>query len=218
VERKDAPLADLLEPVEGASVQDLRDACLRELRGWTVVAPVELARALIAAGARPRRHARLMTHDLRELPAAVDARIVPLTAGAAGLMPAHRAAYGPDHPDHAIASQDDPLGALLSGQLVGPLLACSRMAVVDDAIAGAAIVNDFPGEPPVAGPWLSEIFRDPAHRGVGRALLRAVLTAAAADGHPALGLVVSHGNPAAELYLAEGFRTVREDISVDVPG
>jgi GNAT superfamily N-acetyltransferase len=199
-------------------VLDLRDACLRELGGWTVFEQVELARALFAAGARPRRHATLMTHSLREVPAETDPRVVALSAGAAVLMPAHRTAYGPDHPDHAIASQDDPLGRLLSGELVGPLLECSRMAVVEGAVVGAALVNDFAGEPPEAGPWLSEIFRDPEHRGVGRALLRGVLTAAAADGQKALGLVVSHGNPAERLYRAEGFAIVREDISVDVPG
>jgi GNAT superfamily N-acetyltransferase len=182
------------------------------------VAPVELARALLDAGATKRRHARLMTYDLREVPAEVDPRVVPLTVGAAELMPAHRAAYRPDHPDYEFAAQADPLGALFDGTGDGPLLACSRMAVVGGAIVGAAIVNDFPGAPPSAGPWLAELFRDPAYPGIGRALLRGALTAAAADGHPALGLAVTGANPAAELYLAEGFTTVREDISVDVPG
>jgi GNAT superfamily N-acetyltransferase len=159
-----------------------------------------------------------MTHDLRAAPAEIDPRVVPLTAGVTELMPAHRRAYRPDHPDYAVAAQEDPLGGLLSGELIGPVLACSRMAVVDGAVVGAAIVNDFPGEPPDAGPLLGEIFRDPSYPGIGRALLRGVLTAAAADHHSALLLFVSGGNPAAELYLAEGFTVVREDISVDVPG
>jgi GNAT superfamily N-acetyltransferase len=187
------------------------------MRGWIVVAPVALARALIEAGATERRRARLMTHDLRVVPAEADPRVMALTADAQELLPAHRAAYGPDHPDHAIASGPDPIGRLLSGELVGPLLAASRMAVVEGRVVGAAILNHFPGEPPHAGPWVSELFRDPAVPGIGRALLRGALTAAAADGLPALGLVVSAGNPAGELYLEEGFRTVREDISVIVP-
>ena len=48
-------------------------------------------------------------------------------------------------------------------------------------------------------------------------LLRGALAAAAADGLPALGLVVTGGNPAGGLYEDEGFETVREDISVTMP-
>ena len=195
----------------------MRDACLRDLRGWTVIAPVELAHALIAAGGERRRHATLMTHDLRDVPAEVDPRVVPLTASAQELLPSHRAAYRPGHPDYELASEEDPLGPLMAGEVIGPMLPCSRMAVVDGAPVGAALVHDFPGEPPHAGPWLAELFRDPAHRGVGRALLRGVLTAAAAHRLPALGLVVSGGNPAVALYLAEGFRALREDIGVFIP-
>jgi GNAT superfamily N-acetyltransferase len=181
------------------------------------VAPVDLARELIAAGATQRRHARLMTHDLRDVQTHVDPRVVPLRASAGELLPSHRAAYRPDHPDYAIARAQDPIGKLLNGELVGPLLDASRMAVVDGRIVGAAIVNDFPGDPPSAGPWLSELFRDPAVPGIGRELLRGALAAAAADGLPALGLAVSGGNRAGELYLEEGFETVREDISVTMP-
>lgn len=182
------------------------------------MAPIELAPALIAAGARQRRHATLMTHSLRAVPAQTDPRVVPLTVDAEELLPSHRAAYRPDHPDYAFAQDTSAIAKLLRGELVGPLLACSRMAVVDDHVVGAVIVNRFPGEPPHAGPWVSELFRDPAHRGIGRALLRGALTAAASDRLQALGLVVSGGNPAAGLYRDEGFTVVREDISVDLSG
>ena len=91
------------------------------------------------------------------------------------------------------------------------------MAVVDGRVVGAAILNQFPGEPPAAGPWLSELFREPGVPGIGRELLRGALAAAAADGLPALGLVVTGGNPAVGLYEDEGFATVREDISVTMP-
>jgi hypothetical protein len=182
------------------------------------VAPVELARALIDAGATPRRHARLMTHDLRDVPAQVDPRVVALKASADELLPSHQLAYQPDHPDYEMSRDTAAIGKLLRGELVGPLLGASRMAVHEDRIVGAAILNDFPGKPPDAGPWLSELWRDPAVPGIGRELLRGSLAAAAADGLPALGLVVSGGNPAGELYLDEGFRTVREDISITLPG
>jgi GNAT superfamily N-acetyltransferase len=159
-----------------------------------------------------------MSHDLRDVRADVDPRVVALLASPEELLPSHAAAYRPDHPDYAIAKDTSAIGQLLRGELVGPLLGASRMAVVGGRIVGAAILNDFPGEPPYAGPWLSELFRDPAVPGIGRELLRGALAAAAADGLPALGLVVSAGNPAGELYLEEGFRTVREDISVTLPG
>jgi ribosomal protein S18 acetylase RimI-like enzyme len=188
------------------------------MRGWIVVAPVELARALIDAGATQRRHARLMTHDLRDVPTDVDPRVVALSATEEELIPSHHAAYRPDHPDYQLSRDHAAIGQLLRGELVGPLLPASRMAVVDGRVAGAVILNLFPGEPPHAGPWVSEVFRDPAFPGLGRALLRGALAAAAADGLPALGLVVTGGNPAIGLYEDEGFRTVREDISVTLPG
>ena len=37
----------MIEPEPGATVDELLEACLRELRGWIVVAPVELGRALL---------------------------------------------------------------------------------------------------------------------------------------------------------------------------
>jgi hypothetical protein len=183
-----------------------------------VVAPVELARRLIAAGAVQRRHARLMTHDLRDVPTHIDPRVVSLDASPEDLLPSHAAAYRPGHPDYALSRDTSAIAKLLRGELVGPLLDASRMAVDGGRIVGAAIVNEFPGDPPHAGPWLSELFRDPGVPGIGRELLRGTLAAASADGLPALGLVVSGGNPAGGLYLDEGFRTVREDISVTLPG
>jgi GNAT superfamily N-acetyltransferase len=213
--RDGQPIADLLEPEQGVSVAELRDACLRELRGWIVVAPVELGYALLAVGAKKRRHARLMSHDLRAVPAEVDPRVVALTAAPEELEAAHRSAYRPDHPDFEMSKDRGALGRLLRGELVGPLLGASRMALDGDGVVvGAAILNDFAGEPPEAGPWLSELFRNPRVPGIGRQLLRGALTAAAADGLPALGLAVTGGNPAIGLYEDEGFRTLREDISV----
>ena len=182
-----------------------------------MVANVELARTLIEAGAAQRRHARLMTHDLRDVPRDIDPRVVPLTASEQELLPSHQAAYRPGHPDYELSREDAAIGMLLRGELVGPLLPASRMAVVDGRVVGAAILNQFPGEPPSAGPWLSELFREPGVPGIGRQLLRGALAAAAADGLPALGLVVTGGNPAVGLYEDEGFATVRDDISVTMP-
>jgi ribosomal protein S18 acetylase RimI-like enzyme len=52
-------------------------------------------------------------------------------------------------------------------------------------------------------------------RGVGRALLRAVLAAARDAGVPAVSLSVERANLAARLYAAEGFRVVGSDVDAD---
>ena len=117
-----------------------------------------------------------MTHDLRDVPAEVDPRVVPLTVGAPELMPVAPARLPARAPGLRVRQRRPTRSARCSpASVVGPLLACSRMAVVDGRVAGAAIVNAFPGEPPTAGPWLAELFRDPAYPGIGRALLRGAL-------------------------------------------
>ena len=92
-------------------------------------------------------------------------------------------AYPADHPDAfdgdeaAAVSQ---LRAIARGELLGLMMAESRIALVDGRIAGACLVVDRPGDPPHSGPWVIDIFRDPdcPVRGVGTALLGAVLRAA----------------------------------------
>ena len=49
-------------------------------------------------GAAQRRHARLMTHDLRDVPGDVDPRVVPLAAEQELLPASHPAPTGPGHP------------------------------------------------------------------------------------------------------------------------
>lgn len=214
-ERHGVPLADVLEPC--AALEDVTEAVLRELPGWLVAGPPELGAALLTAGAQARRHAHVLTHALRDVPAAADPRVVALTASPQELRPAHDAAYGPGHPDHEFAIRGG-LGALMEGGIVGPVLPCSRMAVVDGRIAGAAIVCASDGRPPLGGPWLAELFREPGRAGVGAALLRGALAAAALDGLPAMGLAVTEGNRARGLYEELGFELVRTTVTVRVPG
>ncbi len=52
-------------------------------------------------------------------------------------------------------------------------------------------------------------------RGVGRALLQALVDAARAEGHGRLALSVEHDNFARSLYRDEGFATVATDGSRD---
>ena len=183
-----------------------------------MVAHVELARKLIEAGAAQRRHARLMTHDLRDVPWDIDPRVVPLTASEQELLPSHQAAYRPDHP--GLRSSRARTRRSASCCAASSSGRCWRQpdGVVDGRIVGAAILNDFPGDPPAAGPWLSELFREP------RASPASAASCCAArwprpppTGSPALGLVVTGGNSAAASTRTRASRTVREDISVTMP-
>ncbi len=81
------------------------------------------------------------------------------------------------------------------------------------------IITDRPGSPPHGGTWITELFRDPdpEYAGTGRALLQRGLVLAAAAGVSAVGLVVSAGNPAKELYLDLGFDPVTSSVSLVLP-
>jgi GNAT superfamily N-acetyltransferase len=103
--------------------------------------------------------------------------------------------------------------------LAGPLLDCSRLAVdAGRTVHAAAIITGLEGEPPFGGPWVAECFRDrdPRYAGAGRALLEHVLVQATRDGLHTLGLAVTHGNRARELYLELGFREIFTALSVDL--
>lgn len=228
-EREGRPLADVVELEPGVTVQDAVPAIGAELAGWRVAGGVALGRALVAAGATPRRHAHVMSRDLVRDPAPAQWLEPPLPAGfrlqrlartGAELAAAHAAAYPPDHPDVASIPPDPAAehDELIAGTLMGPLLDCSGVAVTDDgAVAAAIFVNATPGTPPLGGPWVSDIFRDPAVPGLGSALLRRALALATRDGLPALGLAVTHANAGAmRVYADHGLVDVLETFSVDV--
>jgi hypothetical protein len=207
----------------GVAPRPAAAAVMAELRGRLLCHDVALGEALVAAGGRAGRHAELLSHDLRDLPAPARApdgvRIVPVDRSAADLAAAFRAAYAADHPDFRTHPYpEDPaleLAPLLDGRMVGPLLGASALAVDGAGRAvGAALVNRAAGTPPEAGPWLSQLFRSPDHPGTGRTLLCHVLGALAGAGEEALGLAVTHGNPAERLYRALGFRRVHSVFNV----
>jgi GNAT superfamily N-acetyltransferase len=109
------------------------------------------------------------------------------------------------------------LDELMSGSLLGPLLRCSGLAVGEDgAVVGAILVNGKPGEPPDAGPWISDVFRHPDVPGVGGALLRRALAIATRDRLSAVSLAVTHTNPAMAIYAALGFEDVLDVLNVEV--
>lgn len=56
---------------------------------------------------------------------------------------------------------------------------------------------------------------DARRAGIGRALLRAMAAQARAEGVTRISLSVEHGNPAADLYRSEGWRTVISESDAD---
>lgn len=211
--------ADLFRREPGVSVDRAARAVLTQLRGMRVAGDVGLGRALVAAGGHATRHGHLMTHDLAQRPQTRELpgyRLTDVDRPAADLLDANLAAYGPGHPDH----RDEPretahaeLQSHLDGTLYGPLLAGSGLALRDETVVGAILLGTLPGDPPLCGPWVLDLFRHPEHPGVGRALLERALALA---GGPALGLMVTERNPARRLYEQLGFRHVLTAMVVQI--
>jgi GNAT superfamily N-acetyltransferase len=223
LEREGAVYADLFARAPGVTVDRAAEAVLAQLRGMRIAGDEPLGRALIAAGGTPIRHAHLMSRDLAVDPAPPrwpdppGARLTDVDRPAADIVDAFRAAYPPGHPDH----RDEPrersqadLETWISGRDFGPLLAGSGLAVArDGSVAGAILLGTLPGDAPENGPWVIELFRHPAHRGVGRPLLQRALALATV---PTLGLIVTEGNPARALYEDVGFRHVLTTVVVQI--
>jgi len=217
-ERDGSLYADLFEREPGVSADRAARAVLGQLRGWRIAGDEQLGRALVTAGGRALRHAHLMSHDLAVRPRWWNPpgyRLTDVDRPATDLVGAYRAAFAPGHVDHRDEPRESTIATLeshVSGAEFGPPLRGSGLAVAEDGtVAGAILLGILPGEPPLNGPWLIEVFRHPAHRGVGRALCERALALADV---PALGLMVTEGNPARGLYEDLGFRLVRTALVV----
>jgi GNAT superfamily N-acetyltransferase len=212
--------ADLFEREPGVSPERAARAVLEQLAGWRIAGDEALGSELIAAGGRPLRHAHLMSHDMAVRPPWREPpgyRLTDVDRPAADLVGAYRAAFGPGHVDHRDEPPERSLADLeshLSGREFGPLLRGSGLAIAAGGeVVGAILLGMLPGDPPLNGPWVIEVFRDPAHRGVGRALCERALALADV---PALGLLVTEGNPARGLYEDLGFRLVHTALVVQI--
>lgn len=215
-ERGGALYADLFRREPGVSAERAARAVLADLRGMRIAGDEALGRELIAAGGTATRHGHLMSHDLNERPAwqaPEGYRLTEVDRPAGDLIDAYLAAFPAGHVDHRPDPRPD-LEKDLTGAEYGPLLRGSGLAVgADGAVVGAILLGTLPGVPPLNGPWVIELFRHPAHRGIGRALLERAL--ALVDG-PALGLMVTEGNPARALYEQLGFRLVHTALVVQI--
>jgi GNAT superfamily N-acetyltransferase len=219
--RDGVPMADLFDREPGVGVEDAARAVLADLRGWRIAADEELGRALVAAGGTVRRHGHLYSFDLRrDRPSTWDTppgvRLTDIDRPMRELIPSRTAAYPPGHPDHGFLPEDmeDELHRYVHGGEFGPILRGSGLAIVNGAVVGGIIVTAIPGDPPRNGPWVIDVWRDPALPGVGRALLQRALALAPVD---TLGLLVTDGNDAARRsYERLGFKLLDSRLVVQL--
>ena len=124
---------------------------------------------------------------------------------------AFRAYGGRRWPSEAEAAA--AMAGVAGGQSLGPLLDCSVLASRDEAVVGACLVIDKAGEPPRAGPWLLDIFRDlddPA-RGIGSAMLAYAARSARSASLAALTTEVDEADERRWAFLLRlGFRRLPE--------
>ncbi len=96
----------------------------------------------------------------------------------------------------------------------------SSLAIIDNGTPIAAIIISLrDGLPPFGGPWISEIWVEPKHQGQGIAkyLIAHAQVKLKADGYSSLGLAVTNGNQAKQLYENTGFTIVKEFWTLAVP-
>jgi len=223
VERDHAAYADMFVREPGVAIELVVETLLAELRGMRIAGDGALGRELIAAGGKPVRHAHVLSRDLVADPAPArwteppEVRLTDVDRPASDLVDTFRAAYPPGHPDHRDEPPERSLADLegwIAGHEFGPLLTGSGLAVTaEGTVAGAILLGTTPGDPPDNGPWVIELFRHPACRGVGRPLLERALALATV---PTLGLAVTEGNPARALYEELGFMLARTTLVVEI--
>ncbi len=231
--RDGTPIADLACIVRGRSAADAAHAAIAQLPAWLLATEdTTLAAALVRSGAAPKRHAIVMQCDLRiNAPVLdVDSRFTcvdlpdsPADPQWTAILPSWRAAFPSDHPDHFAGDDDTAIAfimRLVDGTELGPLHRSTTLLLDSSGVPVAGImVNIRPQDPPLGGPWIADIWRDPSLRGtgVGAMLIGRARRLLREDGQVSLGLAVTAGNPARHTYAGQGFSTVIESQTVLLP-
>ncbi len=201
-----AAFADRLRSEHGGETVDVREG--------------ELAAALARAGAVVGRRSLLMA--LAPLPESLDpgpftGHVGPMRAEPGRCAGALLRAFPPDHPDYDpaiadVAGAERALASYFAGTVIGPFLAeaSSEATDPDGRIVGGLVIGRMPAEgSSPGGPWVTEVFVEPAQqgRGVGRALFARAVAEPGAAGETSLRLAVQVDNPARHLYVRLGFVT-----------
>lgn len=225
------PWADALRTTgghPGSTVPLLLD----RMPGWTMTTDENLAADLLLAGARSVRHAHHYRWDLASrrphpdwaapaLPARLRL-VAASTMSAQDLAATRQTAYVPGHPDHGADRATGSVGrlrGLLDGTRYGALLDCSAVVLEGMRVVAAVTVNRHDGTPSRRGPWFTDLFRDPLPRysGLGTVLMQWALAHAEEAGETDMGLSVTEGNPARQLFERIGFLHTESTRTVVLP-
>lgn len=232
VTRDGRPWADNAWRPDGVSERRAADAVLLGLAGHAVsTSDAGLAGALAESGAVEMRHAHVMSHPLTsvpDVPTPPGINVQPLSADqlahhAERLGEIHHRAYPPDHPDHEfseVAAAVREIRGIGLGQILGPFMGQSTVALLGDEVVGACLLVHRDGIPPEGGPWVVDVFRDRGTlvKGVGGALVAGAIAQCLVSRHPGLSLVVSHRNATAlALYDELGFVHHEESWTLGLP-
>ncbi len=208
------------------------EAVLRGLSGHSLcLFDAEFVAELTRRGATHLRHLHVMSRPLTSLPGVPAVDGLEIEALSADQLAFHAEclgeinlrAYPVGHPDYeyeTVATTTNEIRRIGRGEVVGPYRAESTVARFGGEIVGACLICDHDGVPPMGGPWITEVFRDPKTpvRRVGTALITTALAHCHAAGLPALSLSVTHGNTNAfALYRSLGFIDRAERWTVAIP-
>lgn len=208
------PLADNVRAL--AEIPLVVAALHDRFAGWSFVSSDhELTDAMLDSGATISRHGHRLTRAISDADTQVKISLAnglkfgPLVQSSKDLARLSELAYGTGHVDFDAEYPHEPeLTGLLNGEIVGPFMANASWQIADgDQLVGAIIINRSTSPITPDEPWVSEVFRDPdpRFRGLGRDLLHLSIRSLAQANDSPLGLVVTEGNPAAELYRSLGF-------------
>lgn len=180
----------------------------------------EFAKALIAQGGTTKHNAIAMTCGLSHIKSTPTqnerkTRLIE-EVDPQELFDSWHKAYGPTHPDHLPGNRID-----LIREHVQPLLDRTELgvnhrsciAILHGGIPIAGIIISLrEGSSPFGGPWIFEIWVDPEHKGLGIAkyLITQAQEKLKEDIYTSLGLAVTNGNQAKQLYECAGFTVVEE--------
>ena len=229
--RDGRPLADLAEVAPERSLDHAARAVMAHCPGWFLsTRDKRLAANLRSAGARQTRHVHVMARSTQpggpgNAPDALASVTLHLFADFewAEILPSWKAAYAPGHPDFEPGDDEDlietELRPYVEREALGPVHRSTTLATIDGRVTGAIVISLRPEPVPFGGPWITEVWRDPASPtpGLGAALIGRALAMLCADGFETLGLAVTDGNPARRVYERLGFEPALESWTYLLP-